>query len=224
LRGEEAALVRTAIDAMINTVLLHIDDEFDDPGDVCESGIPVYDHCTTSQKIGLLHDVARYLLTETESTLPLSAAVEAAVAAVFVEIRDQVAIEIELFSMRSGEVGNGQPTWRQMVLDAYQTMIGPGDDESDDWDEMSEELPDRTCKDMDQWECLIDALADAILWDRDFEMAEGFLDADPGVSQQRRRLLGIDEDYFTSVAPDPRPHEVLRLISETRDIVRAKPR
>jgi hypothetical protein len=55
-------------------------------------------------------------------------------------------------------------------------------------------------------------------------MADGFLDADPGVSQQRRRLLGIDDSYFMAVAPDPHPEEAMRLASRTRDIVRSKPR
>jgi hypothetical protein len=36
--------------------------------------------------------------------------------------------------------------------------------------------------------------------------------------------LGISEDYFTSIAPDPRPDDVLHLVSRTRDIIRAKPR
>jgi hypothetical protein len=67
-------------------------------------------------------------------------------------------------------------------------------------------------------------LANAILWDRDFEMAGDFLDAEPKISQQRRRLLGISDDYFASIVPDPRGTEVFRLISETRSIVRAKPR
>ena len=84
--------------------------------------------------------------------------------------------------------------------------------------------PSSTSRDIAAWNTLIEHLTDAVLWDRDFEMADSFLDIDPSVSQRRRRMLGIDDDYFTRVAPDPRPDEVWNLVSRTRDIVRRKPR
>ncbi len=83
---------------------------------------------------------------------------------------------------------------------------------------------DVTSTDLRSWEMIVEELADSILWDRDFEMAEGFLDIDPGVSRQRRRLLGIDVEYFTRVAPDPRPEQAYQLASRTRVIVQSKPR
>ena len=178
-----------------------------------------------------LHDVARHLLTPTDRPLPLSAAAEAAVAAIFVEIRDQVAIEID-FPQSSGP-GNERlqagAMWRQLVLRAYGDVCGAVHDaDASDFglDDLPDgiHIPDDSCEEIQQWEYLIESLTDAVLWDRDFEMAESFLDVDPGVSQQRRRLLGIDEEYFTRVAPDPKPDEVSRLVSRTRDIVRAKPR
>lgn len=222
LRGEEALLVQTAIDIMVDALLVHIDDEHGDAAAECESGIAVFDSFSASQRIGLLHDVAKYLLTETATTLPLSAPLEATVAAVFVEVRDQVAIEIEFFSGRPQE--QARPTWRQAVLAAYcEVMMDP--DYGGGLDPHIEgELPDESCEDIHEWEFLIESLTDAILWDRDFEMSDGFMDVDPGISNHRRRLLGISEDYFTSIAPDPRPDEVLQMISRTRDIVRAKPR
>jgi len=222
LSGEEASLVGTSIDTMIDALLVHIDEEFEDPRAVCESGIGVYDRFTASQRIGLLHDVAEYLLTETSAALPLSAALEATIAAIFVEVRDQVAIEIDFLSAQSSHAD--KPTWRQKVLAAYQAVAGDPNSDPDGGDAIEDDLPEETCEDIHAWEYLVDRLADAILWDRDFEMADGFLDVDPGVSHQRRRLLGINDDYFTSVAPDPRPGEIFRLISKTRDIVRGKPR
>jgi hypothetical protein len=222
LRGEEAALVSNAIDCMIDALMVHIDDDLEDSAAVCESGIAAYDVFSPSQRIGLLHDVAKHLLTETETALPLSAPLDATVAAIFIDIRDQVAIEIDFLSAQDD--ADEAPTWRQMVLAAYVAIFSPIEGDNRVWDAVCGELPDDSCEDIRQWENLVDPLADAILWDRDFEMAESFLDVDPGVSHQRRRLLGINEDYFTSVAPDPRPEEVFRLISRTRDIVRAKPR
>lgn len=227
LRGEEAALVRIAIDSMIDSLLIHLDDDFEEARAACETGIAVYDALSPSQRIALLHDVARYLLTETESAVPLSSTLEATIAAIYADVRDQIAIEIDFLSMQPlAEESDPErwPRWRRLVLDAYTATFRPQQGSHGRWAEMLEELPDESCRDIRLWVPLIDALADAILWDRDFELAEAFLDADPGVSRKRRRLLGIEEDYFTSVAPDPRPEDVQRLVSFTREIVRRKPR
>jgi hypothetical protein len=228
LAGQEALLVSAAIEIMVAALLDHIDEDLEDIAPDCETGIAIYDNCTPAQRIGLLHDTARYLLTDTAEVLPLSALTDATVAAIFVEIRDQIAIEIGFAAD-----GSRRPrqTWRHRVLAAHQSLFGDegvGDegvgDEGvgDEYGSPVEFGPDS--EDLPEWEVLVTELADTILWDRDFEMADGFLDADPGVSHQRRRLLGIDDGYFTAVAPDPRPEEAIRLASRTRDIVRAKPR
>jgi len=215
LRNDEAFLVRMSIESLINTLLVHVDEEIQneavgaDTRIDCESGITAYDSLTISQRIAVLHDVAMYLLTDTDKVLALSAELEAAVAAIFVEIRDQVAIEIDFPSFD----GCRNPSWRTLVRAAYGSLFA---------DIKSVPLPQS--RDIRQWEHLIESLSDAILWDRDFEMADSFLDDDPGVSHHRQRLLGIDDEYFTSIAHDPRPDEVYGLVSRTRDIVRAKPR
>ncbi|NND97939.1 MAG: hypothetical protein HKN47_11485 [Pirellulaceae bacterium] len=241
LGGAEAELICHAVDAMIDALITHIVDDALD-GDVldddephvaseCETGISVYDHLTPSQRIALLHDVTEHLLTVTESTLPVSAHVEATVAAIFVEVRDQVAIEIDLFPegpAESSDDPDANVTWRQLVLAAHKAVFRSVHEPKVGFDseplpgEIS--MPSETNRDIGQWEYLIESLTDAVLWDRDYEMADSFLDVDPGVSQQRRRLLGIDDDYFTRVAPDPHSEETYRLAAQTQAIVRAKPR
>ena len=223
LDGHEAVLVCRAIEVMVGALLVHVDDEFEDSAPDCETGIAIYDVCTPSQRIGLLHEVAKYLLTRTDEPLVLSALNDATVAAIFMEIRDQIAIEIE-FAASHAE--NGQPSWRQMVLAAHRSLYpeSSGGERGERVYESMFRQFDASTEDLRHWEALVDDLADSILWDRDFEMAEGFLDIDPGVSRQRRRLLGIDDEYFTSVAPDPRPEQAYQLASRTREIVRARPR
>ena len=230
LRGAEAELVATAIETMIDALLIHIDDAFEESMAAdCQSGIGIYDSMSACQRVGLLHDVAKHLLTMTDSALPLSAAAEATVAAIFIEIRDQVAIEIDLFPNYPSPSPKNL-TWRGLVLAAHEAVFeGPHEREDGfnfDYGPFPDDiqLPEETCIQVGEWETLIERLGDAVLWDRDFEMAESFLDEDPGISQQRRRLLGIDDDYFTRVAPDPRPSEVYRLVSDTRGITRRKPR
>ncbi len=232
LCGAEADLVSNAIDAMIDDLLIQLDEDFDeDQTWENQYGLQVFDSLTASQRLRLLYDIAKYLLCPTDDVLPLSAATEAAVAAIFVEIRDSVAIEIDLCDSADEESQEPLQSWRDLVLTAARSgilevaEISEGD-ESIAVEESSDacELPGVDCRDKELWTNIIDQLADTILWDRDFEMADSFLDADPGISLQRRRLLGIDDDYFTHIAPDPRPDEIEALVGQTRAIVRGKPR
>jgi hypothetical protein len=109
-----------------------------------------------------------------------------------------------------------------VIRAAQATLIEQAETELGEHEQVA--IPESSCADKSRWSDLIDLLAQAILWDRDFELADSFLDADPGESSQRRRLLGIEDDYFTRVAPDPRPEELEGIVYRTRDIARAKPR
>jgi len=230
-------LVGRAIETLVDNLLMQYVEDFEEEFSYSgETGISVFDSLTLPQRLGLLHEVARHLLTPTESALPLSASTEAAVAAIFSELRDQVAIEIELGDDtgnlpassscdRDSELGE-DATWRELVLAAHRSLFGRTGDSNEDSEFNEGEIlrPAADCRDLEAWEDLIEHLTDAILWDRDFEMSDAFLDSDPKVSQQRRRLLGINDDYFTHVAPDPLPDEVRRLVTFTQEIVRRKPR
>ncbi|MAI72492.1 MAG: hypothetical protein CMM01_16515 [Rhodopirellula sp.] len=218
LQGDEATLVREAIDTMVDVLSLHIDD---DPagGAICESGIAVFDQLTSSQRIALLHDVAAHLLTDSGDAPQLSAPLEATVAAIFKDVRDHVAIEVDFPQSTEHARWVERPGWRHLVASAFHSVtISEGDFEN------LEELPLEASGDMHQWERVIDYLTDAILWDRDFEFSGNFLDMDPEILRERRQSLGIDDNYFTQIAPDPRPAEVAELVSATRKIVRQKPR
>jgi len=228
--GFEASLFASAVDTMIDALLLHVDVDWVEEDAVYQTGIRLFDSLSPSQRISLLHSATTYLLTETDPVSPSNALLDAAVAAVFIEVRDQVAIEVGLYSTLSTSFNSG-PTrtqWRERVLKAYQEVLSREDQACDGaaWESDSEEptLPDEACIDMQQWECLIDELVDGILWDRDFEMADMFLDADPVQSKARRELLGIGEGYFSQIPADPPAYETMRLATLTRDLVRSRPR
>lgn len=237
-------MVAAAVDTMIDELSMGLDETGEeDPNWEWQSGVALFDSLTAAQRIALLHGVAEQLLTDTALAQDPSAAAEATVAAVYNEVRDQVAIEIDLFP----ESHEGPPrvitplgpkprrAWRKLVLAAHEEVrhlawVDEGDPEPAEVGTGEEEwteglvVPAADCLELDRWEEVIDYLADSILWDRDFELAESFLDVDPGLSQQRRRLLGIGDDYFTQVAPDPLPLEILELVAQTRALVRSKPR
>lgn len=246
LQGAEARLVADAIDVMIDD----LDEYFvvPDSPPPWQFGISVFDNLSPSQQLAVLHAVATHLLVETEEPLPLSATNEGAVGAIFEEIRDQIIMEIETSRSeiveshsvaddmaadaaafrRASDFARMTPSWRQRVLDAFaatqQGDDGDGDEWLDEWEE--DDLLPRSAFDRDitRWEMLIESLADAILWDRDYEMAESFLDAAPDLARQRRELLGIDDEYYIAIAPDPPAHEIPRLLGWTRSIVRRRPR
>lgn len=117
-------------------------------------------------------------------------------------------------------------------LEAYGELTGEEDDDVwcedddvDDFDEVSSEsiegwvsiydsppIPD--CRDLEVWYDVIDALTDRVLSDRDFDLADRFLDAPPGLANELRETLGIARDYFVTPAPDaldPPSHLAARL-------------
>lgn len=229
LTGAEAALVCRAIDEMVSALAMHVHEDFEERASDCGSGILIYDACTPSQRITMLHQVASFLLHETSHALPLNALIDATVAAIFVEIRDQVAIEIGLGNQVAStgdsltdDLVSNLPSWREMVLAVHLDCFDQRY-ESDEFDQ-DELVLDPECDELFSWEVLVTELSELILWDRDFEMAESFLDMDPSVSKHRRRLLGIDEHYFSAVPVDADADSIFALVEETRGFVRSKPR
>ncbi|QEG39523.1 hypothetical protein [Roseimaritima ulvae] len=216
--GAEARLLAAAIGSVLDELSGQLDA---DPDHLDTSpwqfGIAVFDDLESHQRLAVLHRVATYLLTETADTLPLNAINEGAIGVLFTEVRDQVLAEIET---PSGE----QPdtTWRALAWEAFQESQPQGD--------ATEEIAagiaplDRFDDDVERWETLVEWLADNILWDRDYEIADCFLDVAPDKAQHRKLMLGIDDEYFTAIAPDPLPAEVPRLLSETQRLARRYPR
>ncbi len=241
LQGSEAVLLAAAIDTLLGPLVDYLD--HDDHSDqesvaaVLQTGVAVFDALPIAQRIAALHHAAEHLLSD--APFPgelLSAADDATVAAIYSEVRDQVEIEIDLSKdpfddeffagmaappagpSITGQTRTDPPlmSWRQLVHRACCEVL----DDEGPWTEVStaEELAEL---EIDEWELWIDCLASAILWDRDFEFADTFLDADPDAARRRRAALGISDDYFVRPAPDPSPREIGRLIKQTRRLVRS---
>jgi hypothetical protein len=49
---------------------------------------------------------------------------------------------------------------------------------------------------------LLECLAGCVLWDNDYECQES-LDLPPDLSRRLRAIMGMDDDYYTDVPPDP---------------------
>jgi len=177
-----------------------------------------------------LHHVSTHLLTDllplTEET---SAVDDATIAAIFSEIQDQLTIEIDLHSEDDSAVEFDEPFrgpasldaahWRSHVLAAF-VQLNAGSDGVDDY-----QAPKSVTEtSLDAWEDLIDALASAILWDRDFELVDGFMDEDPVSASQRKKLLGIHDNYFIEPPLDPTTSETRVLLAQARSLALRRPR
>jgi len=220
LHSSEAQLVRNSIGMMIDELVACSRGWAHGPP---EYSVAAFDELTWTQQVAMLSEVARYLLTDTVDTLPLTAVTEATVAAVFENVRLQIEIEIDHFD--NGSAGaSGHQTWRELVLETYQGGSADAVDfkfQDDKYD--VEHLTADGC-DISQWELLVECLADSILSCRDFEMADTLIDEAPDRAEAMKSVLGIHPDYFTSVAPDPPDTEIDRVIDAVRAITHAKPR
>ena len=70
---------------------------------------------------------------------------------------------------------------------------------------------------MNTWTFLIECLAGCVLWDNDYEWQDS-LDLPPEESRRMRTALGMDDDYFTDVPPDPPDGQVQRYVDILRDL------
>ena len=238
LEGAEAVLVASALEMMLDNLmdLLPEDDDeeaSDVPADL-QMGIAVFDSLTAPQRVAMLHYVAKHLLTSSVMHSPNTNAIEdATIAALFAEIRDQVTIEIDMAKdevrellrieseesvqeategLSGDESWSDSTHWRGLALAAYQQLC-ERDGESED-----EDAPEPWSLCFEDWDNLIDQLVSSILWDMDFELASGFMDEAPELAQRRRKLLGIDDQYFVDPPLDPKSGAARVLLVQARAI------
>lgn len=186
--------------------------DFLSDGNDFEIGIAVFDDLTRNQKIAVLHGVSLALLRDNVAAPQLTAFAEGTVAAVYQNLHDRLADELDpdFAEFLDGECGGfevpedaGYRSWRTLVLDACRETTDLVD------------LPEADDRELSEWDFLIDVLRDRILWDEDWQMLE-HLDANPEVSQRIKQELGVDEDYFVAVPPDPTDKEAERMLTELR--------
>jgi hypothetical protein len=178
-----------------------------------EVGVDLFDVLQRGQKIAVLLGVSRALLRDNVPPPELTAVAEAAVACVFRHIAGRVEDELDqqgewvndpVAAEGFGEEAeNGLESWRNLILAAGRETLE------------LKKLPDAASCDEADWELLIDCLQDRVLWDTDWELAAP-LDADPEQGSRWKEELGIDEDYYVSLPPDPSDKEAARMIEELR--------
>jgi len=119
---------------------------------------------------------------------------ESIVLLLFNQIEGRVRREIALQRKRRRPGAPACP-WRLLVLEAFRAQCG-GPDVS-----IGEPPQDPDSTDLDEWSLKILILTDLILWDRDFEDEDLFMDAPPDVAEAMKMTLGIEPDYYSGVPP-----------------------
>jgi hypothetical protein len=204
--GPEARLIRSAIAFMHDLV----EAEIRDHGDRWDYGVPVFDNLEPASKLSLLADVGEALLNETPMP-PLTAIKEGAVAAIFGAVTQLIELEIDVQKGEKASRGtDSRILYRTLVLEIANSDEAKGAAFEEDIDE-EEGLPTAESTDLSEWECLVDAISERILWDEDYLYADELLDAAPEEARRKRRRLGIERDYYLDVPPDPEESDLQRI-------------
>jgi hypothetical protein len=182
LLGAERQLFEASLAMMVD--LLGDDD--------CDFGVRLFDELQRGQKLYSLYRVARALLRPDEPAPQHTAFAEASIASVYQHLFEQIVQEIN-----DRELAARPQSWRQLAIEAARASRN------------IETWPKETSENTEQWEALIESLADNVLQDRDFELI-AHLDADPEVSRAVKGYMGVSETYYSAVPDDP-PDDQLNL-------------
>ena len=234
LEGDEAVVVREVLAIIVDRLAEKI--QYDDE-DAWAFGVKLVDQLKTTQQISLMKHIADALLTQTEGTPELTSISEAAIYTIYQTLLYEIESEIEDVRLVDANVSSDDEwlsDWRVLAWKAYQET---GEDiEEFYFDDASpidnaqsdrvrdDKIQDENCLDMEEWRWVVESLADNVLWDRDFEMDEDFIDAEPERSQLIKTELGIDQDYFSAIAPDAEEHDVQTTLASLRRLTHDKPR
>ncbi len=82
-------------------------------------------------------------------------------------------------------------SWRGMTRRRQPIALG-----IDDWE------------DPEEWEAVLDCYDERFLWDLDYQDEQG-LDLPPDQEAATRAMMGVADDYYTSVSPDLRADDTL---------------
>lgn len=180
LEGAERRLYEESLGVMVDFLA---DGDFD-------FGVALFDEMQLGPKLVALYESGRALLRPDESAPERAAYLEAAIAVVYHHVLMMVEMEIDDENLEATP-----HHWRTLVADAA--------NENDD----IEAAPAVQNRNLLEWDLVIECLAEAVLWDRDFEIEE-HLDAAPESSNAIKSMMGIPPNYYSAIPADPPDHQI----------------
>ncbi len=159
------------------------------------TGVAVFDRLRKSERLALLAQVARGLHDEDAPCPDLTALTEGTIAAIVAHLRYLIEVEVEAEAAQSrGSTSPGEDCTertRHLVLAALHEV------------DPDRELPVPDSDDVGAWMDQLDFLMDRILDDRDYLAGSLYLDVDPVLGRDLKDRLGIADDYYVGIPPDP---------------------
>jgi len=188
LTGDEAALFRAAVGDLI--------EEMEMDGDEHQTGVAVFDALSYGQRVALLEDVAAAVLRENVLAPMHTAANEAAIFAIYHQIKSMIAIELDEETLTDVR--------RLVRLASFERGL-----------QALAETDDRN----EAWFSAVDELSDQVLWDHDFFDGELFLDA-PRESDSVLQVADLAGDYFAAVPRDLLDNQLPGALTRLRELTR----
>jgi hypothetical protein len=204
LRGAEWEPFRVGLSTLWDDIESQPDDE--EPG---TTEVRAFDRPTRPERLALLAQVAKGLHDRREPSPDLTALNEAAVAAVFAQVRYLVAVEIDAQRSGFGPFSrNRAERPRELVLAAAREVDT----------ERRTSLPRARSTDASKWYDLVQTMLFRFLDDTDYLAADIFLDVPPSRSRSMKKMLGIPDDYFSASPASPTPQTLEAIRADLRRI------
>lgn len=187
LTKEEWACIRIGLESLIDYIA-------DDPDGQCglsTTGVEVFDRLSATQKLAILADTCEAMQSPEVAAPKLTAISEGTVAALLQSFWNQLIMELDM----SDDIDDEYP-----LLECRRSLLAAFEDEQDA--ECYEELPDESESDSDLWHTFFSIFESRFLADTDYEMSS-LLDAPVERAEELKAIMGIDDEYFVAVAPDP---------------------
>jgi len=195
LSGAEAALVRESLE----DVAQGIQRELEGCARVGRCAVPIFHALRPEQKLALLCEVGEALLLPETPVPDLNALNEATVGVLYENIEHRILAELE------NDTGPEQSRyyWRRLVLATLEESRAEAEH-----DPFPDGVPDIMCRDRDEWILFVECLTDRVLWDNDWMDGDVYLDLPPEHAKKLKRMMGVTEDYYTAIPPDPSEREL----------------
>ena len=206
LRGAEWELFRVGLSTLWDDIESQPDDE--EPG---TTDVKAFDRLTRPERLALLAQVGKGLHDRREPCPDLTALNEAAVAAVFAQVRYLVAVEIDAQRSGFGTFSRDRAERPRELVLAAAREVDP---------ERRADLPKARSTDFSEWYDVIQTMLFRILDDIDYLAADIFLDMPPSRSRSMKDMLGIPEDYFSAIPDFPTPQTLEVIRADLRRICR----
>lgn len=175
----------------------YIQDDPEGQYDFGKSGVAVFDQLTAPQKLALLVDTCEAMTSPSIAAPKLTALNEGTVAALLQSFWNQLVAELDMCDDLEDD--------DYPFLECRRALLRAFEDEEDP--DTRSMLPYEDESDSEMWYDLFTLFESRFLDDTDYEMA-ALLDAPADKAEEIKAIMGIDDEYFVSIAPDPTQMEM----------------